>query len=75
MALQIPQAVRDTVIPVVSRLAPFQHGMVQRLSQLGIAYGESPIVEGAGRRYFDDSIRGGKGIGNPFLILIGDDTN
>jgi hypothetical protein len=26
-------------------------------------------------RYFDDSIRGGKGIGSRFLILIGDDPN
>ena len=32
-------------------------------------------MEGAGRRYFDDSIRGGKGIGSRFLIVIGDDTN
>jgi hypothetical protein len=67
--------VRDTVIPVVSRVAPFQHAMVQRLSQLGIAYGGSPIVEGAGKRYFDDSIRGGQGIGGRFLIVVGDDTN
>jgi 2-polyprenyl-6-methoxyphenol hydroxylase-like FAD-dependent oxidoreductase len=72
---KLAQAVRDTIIPVVSRVAPFQHGMVQRLSQLGITYGGSPIVEGAGRRYFDDSIRGGKGIGSRFLIVIGDDTN
>jgi hypothetical protein len=31
-------ALRDTVIPMVSRLAPFQHAFVQRLSELGIAY-------------------------------------
>src|SRR5207247_582950 len=55
------QALRDTVIPMVSRLAPFQHAFVQRLSELGIAYPGSPIVEGPGKRYFDESMRGGKG--------------
>jgi 2-polyprenyl-6-methoxyphenol hydroxylase-like FAD-dependent oxidoreductase len=39
------QAVRNTVIPMVSRLSPFQHAFVQRLSELGIAYRGSPIVE------------------------------
>lgn len=72
---KLAQVVRDTVIPVVSRVPAFQDGIVQRLSQLGIAYGGSPIVEGAGKRCFDDSIRGGKGICSRFLIMIGDDTN
>lgn len=66
------QAIRDTVIPMVSRLAPFQHAFVQRLSELGVAYHGSPIVEGAGDRYFDDSMRGGSGIGSHFLLLVGD---
>jgi hypothetical protein len=66
------QALRDAVIPMVSRVAPFQHAFVQRLSELGIAYRGSPIVEGRGKRYFDDSLRGGKGIVNRFLVLIGD---
>ncbi len=69
------QTLRDTVIPMVSRLAPFQHAFVQRLSELGIAYRGSPIVEGPGKRYFDDSLRGGKGIVNRFLVLIGDDED
>jgi 2-polyprenyl-6-methoxyphenol hydroxylase-like FAD-dependent oxidoreductase len=64
------QALRNTVIPMVSRLAPFQHAFVQRLSELGIAYRGSPIVEGPGKRYFDESIRGGKGILSRFLMLI-----
>ena len=67
----LAQILRDTFIPMVSRLAPFQHGFVQRLSQLGIAYGGSPIVEGPGKRFFDDSLRGGKGIGNCFLLIVG----
>jgi hypothetical protein len=68
------QILRDTVIPKVSRLAPFQHAFVQRLSELGIAYRGSPIVEGPGKRYFDDSIRGGKGILSRFLLVLGNDT-
>src|SRR5215471_4450783 len=67
---KLAQAVRDTIIPLVSRVAPFQHGMVQRLSQLGIAYTGSPIVEGAGKRYFDDSLRGGNGIGGRYFIAL-----
>lgn len=67
------QTLRDTVIPMVSRLAPFQHAFVERLSELGIAYRDSPIVEGPGKRFLDDSMRGGKGIGTRFLIMIGED--
>jgi hypothetical protein len=59
---------------MVSRLAPFQHAFVQRLSELGIAYEGSPIVEGAGKRYFDDSIRGGNGIRSRFLLMLGNDA-
>src|SRR5262249_44935824 len=47
------QAVRNTVLPMVSRLAPFQHAFVQRLSELGIAYSDSPIIEGPGKRFFN----------------------
>jgi FAD binding domain-containing protein len=67
------QALRDTVIPMVSCLAPFQHAFVQRLSELGIAYRGSPIIEGPGKRYLDDSMRGGKGVGSRFLLMIGED--
>ena len=66
------QALRDAVIPMVSRLAPFQHALVQKLSELGIPYNGSPIVEGPGRQYFDDSMRGGKGIRSHFLLLVDD---
>jgi 2-polyprenyl-6-methoxyphenol hydroxylase-like FAD-dependent oxidoreductase len=64
------QALRNTVIPMVSRLAPFQHAFVRRLSELGITYRGSPIVEGDGKRYFDDSLRGGQGIRSRFLLLL-----
>jgi len=66
------QALRDTLIPMVSRLAPFQHAFVQRLSELGIAYPGSPIVEGPGNRYWDESLRGGKGVGGRFLLMVGE---
>ena len=66
------QAIRNAVLPMVSRLAPFQHAFVERLSELGIAYGESPIIEGPGKRYFDDSLRGGSGIGGKFLLFAGE---
>jgi 2-polyprenyl-6-methoxyphenol hydroxylase-like FAD-dependent oxidoreductase len=69
---KLAQILRDTVIPMVSRLAPFQHAFVRRLSELGVAYAGSPIVEGAGERYFDDSLRGGGGIRSRFLLVLDD---
>jgi 2-polyprenyl-6-methoxyphenol hydroxylase-like FAD-dependent oxidoreductase len=62
------QAVRNAMIRMVSGLVPFQHAFVQRLSELGIAYRGSPIIEGAGDRYLDDSMRNG-GIGRKFLLI------
>src|SRR5262249_14427877 len=67
---RVVQALRDTVIPMVSRLAPFQHAFVENLSELDIAYPKSPIVEGPGKRFFDDSMRGGSGIRSRFLLFV-----
>jgi 2-polyprenyl-6-methoxyphenol hydroxylase-like FAD-dependent oxidoreductase len=72
---RLAQALRDAVIPMVSRLAPFQHAFVERLSELGIAYRGSPIVEGPGARYFDDSLRGGTGIRSRFLLVCDRDAD
>jgi 2-polyprenyl-6-methoxyphenol hydroxylase-like FAD-dependent oxidoreductase len=72
---RLAQTLRDAVIPMVSRLAPFQHAFVQRLSELEIAYPDSPIVEGPGRRHWEDSLRGGQGIAGRYLLLIGKDTD
>ncbi len=58
---------------MVSRLAPFQHAFVTRISELGIAYHGSPILEGPGERYFDDSMGGGRGIASRFLLVINDE--
>ncbi len=71
---RLAQAARNMVIPLASRMAPFQHAFVRRLSGLGVAYQGSPIVEGAGERYFDDSLRGGVGIRSRFLLMLGNDT-
>jgi 2-polyprenyl-6-methoxyphenol hydroxylase-like FAD-dependent oxidoreductase len=67
---KLAQAFRDTVIPMVSHLAPFQRAFVERLSELGIAYRGSPIVEGPGKRYFDDSMRRGKGVVSRFQVIV-----
>src|SRR5262249_6664495 len=71
---RVVQALRDTVIPMVSHLAPFQHAFVDRLSELDIAYPDSPIVEGPGKRFFDDSMRGGGGIRSKFLLFVDADN-
>lgn len=63
------QALRDLLIPPVSRMSIFQHALVNRLSGLAIDYHRSPIIEGTGKRFFDDSLRGGKGIGSRFLLV------
>jgi hypothetical protein len=55
----------------VSRLPAFQHAFVRRLSELGISYRRSPIVVGPGKRYFDESIRGGH-LGTQFVLLVND---
>jgi hypothetical protein len=46
------RAMRDTVIPVVSRTAVVQRGAACKLSQLSVAYPKSPLVQpdGHGRR-------------------------
>lgn len=72
---KLAQVVRDAVIPVVSRLSIFQRRFVQNLSELAISYAGSPIIEGTGNRYWDDSLRAGKGIGSRFLLLLGDDAD
>jgi 2-polyprenyl-6-methoxyphenol hydroxylase-like FAD-dependent oxidoreductase len=69
---KLAQLLRNAIIPAVSRLAPFQHAFVKRLSELGIAYKGSPIVEGPGERYWDDSLRGGEQIKSRFLLVVGD---
>lgn len=69
---RIAQALRDAIIPMVSRLAPFQHAFVERLSELGIAYSGSPIVEGPGRRHWDPSLAGGAGVRSRFLLMVGE---
>jgi 2-polyprenyl-6-methoxyphenol hydroxylase-like FAD-dependent oxidoreductase len=71
---KLAQAARGVAIPMASHLASFQHAFVQRLSGLGIAYRGSPIIEGNGERYFDETMRGG-GICSRFLLVLGNDAD
>jgi 2-polyprenyl-6-methoxyphenol hydroxylase-like FAD-dependent oxidoreductase len=72
---KLVQALRNALIPVVSHFAPFQRAFVKRLSGLGVAYAGSPIIIGTGKRYFDDSLRGGRGITSQFLLLHDNKTD
>ncbi len=65
----LAQAVRDTVIPVATRLTPFEHAVVETLSELGVAYEGSPIVEGPGERLFAEWMRGGEGLKSRYVLL------
>ena len=69
---KLAQAVRYTVIPLLSSIPPFQHAFVDRLSELGVAYRDSPITDGPATRYFDESMRGG-GIRSHFQLFIDDE--
>jgi len=70
----LAQGIRDTVIPVATHIPQVQHAFIERLSGLGNSYKGSPVVEGTGRRYFDESLRGGRGIGHRFILLIPGDA-
>jgi 2-polyprenyl-6-methoxyphenol hydroxylase-like FAD-dependent oxidoreductase len=65
----LTEGLRDVFVPVVTHLPQVQHAFVERLSGLGNSYKGSPIVDGSGRRYFDDSLRGGRGIGRRFILM------
>lgn len=65
----LAQGIRDTAIPIITHIPKLEHAFVDRLSGLGISYKGSPIVEGAGRRYFGDRVRGNR-IGKRFLLLV-----
>jgi hypothetical protein len=71
---KLAQALRDTVIPLLSRFALFQHAFVDRLSELAVTYRDSPITDGPATRYFDESMRGG-GIRSRFLLFIDEESD
>lgn len=68
------QILRNTLIPIVTHIKPFQHALVNRLSELDITYHSSPIIEGSGERYFAETMRGGKGIKDCFLLLVSEEN-
>jgi 2-polyprenyl-6-methoxyphenol hydroxylase-like FAD-dependent oxidoreductase len=53
------RAIRDYAIPRVSENASFRRRFVETLTELGVQYGHSPIVEGKGLRAIDERIRAG----------------
>jgi hypothetical protein len=59
----------------VSRLAPFQHAFVDRLSELDVSYRDSPIAYSPATRYFEESLRGGDGVRSRFLLFIDDEPD
>ncbi|KAA6465395.1 hypothetical protein DYQ86_05505 [Acidobacteria bacterium AB60] len=71
----LAQAIRRTVIPLLSHVSAFERGFVENLSELGIAYSGSPIVEGGGARFWDDSLGGGQNIKDRFLLFVPLDAN
>lgn len=66
---RLAEALRNAIIPIVSRWPPFRRALVRKLSELDIHYRGSPIVEGAGQRFCDDSLRGG-GILDRFVLFV-----
>lgn len=71
----LAQFLRDSLIPAVSHLSAFQHAFVNRLSGLGIAYRESPIVDGGGDRIFEDFMRNGQIPTMQFVLLVPEDES
>jgi 4,5-epoxidase len=53
------RAVRDYAIPRVAENLAFRRAFVETLTELGVHYAHSPIVEGKGRRALDERIRAG----------------
>src|SRR5262249_52200974 len=66
----ITSELRDAMIPIVTQIPMLHEAFVERMSGLGNTYKGSPIVEGGGRRYFDDSLRGGKGVDHRFILKM-----
>lgn len=69
---ELVQSMRNVMLPLVSKLTPFQNALVDTMSELGIKYDRSPIVDGPGEHYFDSSLRGGEGIKSRYILLMGD---
>ena len=71
---KVVQALRNTMLPLISRLPAFQRAFVGRLSGLAIKYRGSTLIDGDGSRYLEDSMRGGEGIRSRFLLLCNENA-
>ena len=72
----VASGIRDALIPIVTHIPALTEAFTERLSGLANAYKGSHIVDGSGRRYFDESLGGGKGIERRFILMApaGDDA-
>lgn len=70
----IAQALRLTIMPMMARSHTFQRRFEKNLSELGVSYPGSPIIEGSGNRFWHHSLSGGTGIVNMFLLFFGNDV-
>ena len=72
----VASGIRDALIPIVTHVPALTEAFTERLSGLANAYKGSPIVDGGGRRYFDESLAGGKDAARRFILMApaGDDA-
>ena len=65
----LAQMLRESVIPIVSRIPAFRHAIVERLSGLGLTY-SGPIIHNSGKRFLADVMRDGQIAGARFLLFL-----
>ncbi len=72
----VASGIRDALIPIVTHVPALTEAFTERLSGLANAYKGSPIVDGGGRRYFDESLVSGKDAARRFILMApaGDDA-
>jgi 2-polyprenyl-6-methoxyphenol hydroxylase-like FAD-dependent oxidoreductase len=72
----LSSGIRDALIPIFTHVPALTEAFAERLSGLANAYKGSPIVDGGGRRYFDESVAGGKDAARGFILMApaGDDA-
>ena len=65
----LAQLLRDSVIPLLSRIPAFRHAIVERLSGLGVAYSGS-LIHSSGKRLLEDRMRDGQIAEARFLLFV-----
>jgi 2-polyprenyl-6-methoxyphenol hydroxylase-like FAD-dependent oxidoreductase len=65
----LAQLLRDSAIPILSRIPAFGHAIVERLSGLGLTYSGS-IIHNSGKRLLEDCMRDGQIADARFLLFV-----